>query len=186
MLIGDCSMNIFLETYAPSFDLSPFFFDSCPLYVYIFQAKFILVIHREKELAAVKINAADVDIIANELEVTFLLFFHAHEHISNFICQRLLTISVFVSGAVGQEGGRENLTWAQRWCCCCHSVSSSLTNHRDKLIRGSQILLRMIHRIFLECEHGSYYCLLSNHARYACNKAVSMLLYKGGNDCRVM
>jgi len=26
--------------------------------------------HREKELAAVKINAADVDIIANELEVT--------------------------------------------------------------------------------------------------------------------
>lgn len=28
-----------------------------------------LVFYREKELAAVKINAADVDIIANELEV---------------------------------------------------------------------------------------------------------------------
>jgi hypothetical protein len=38
----------------------------------------LVLLYREKELAAVKINAADVDIIANELEVTFLVFFHLH------------------------------------------------------------------------------------------------------------
>jgi hypothetical protein len=44
-----------------------------------FQLNIILVLlDREKELAAVKINAADVDIIANELEVTFLVSFHLH------------------------------------------------------------------------------------------------------------
>lgn len=31
---------------------------------------------REKELASVKINAADVELIVNELEVSFFLFFH--------------------------------------------------------------------------------------------------------------
>ena len=35
----------------------------------------MIVCYREKELAAVKINAADVDIIANELEVTSYLSF---------------------------------------------------------------------------------------------------------------
>ena len=33
--------------------------------------------YREKELAAVKINAAEVDIIASELEVRFYSNFHA-------------------------------------------------------------------------------------------------------------
>jgi len=38
----------------------------------------LVLLYREKELAAVKINAADVDIIASELEVTFLVSFHLH------------------------------------------------------------------------------------------------------------
>ena len=42
----------------------------------------VLICYREKELAAVKINAAEVDIIANELEVkTFPLLTPFSKHI---------------------------------------------------------------------------------------------------------
>lgn len=48
---------------------------------------------REKELAAVKINAADVDIIANELEVRFLLII-ANLLLSALISQMLNIFSL--------------------------------------------------------------------------------------------
>ncbi|CAA2976012.1 Hypothetical predicted protein [Olea europaea subsp. europaea] len=41
---------------------------------------------REKELAAVKINAADVDIIANELEVRFLLYNQFSTSFHEYFC----------------------------------------------------------------------------------------------------
>uniref|UniRef100_A0A2P2KG40 Uncharacterized protein n=1 Tax=Rhizophora mucronata TaxID=61149 RepID=A0A2P2KG40_RHIMU len=60
--------------YSPSGGVSTFFLNfSFSLMPTFLKQMCIIVPHREKELAAVKINAADADIIANELEVTFLV-----------------------------------------------------------------------------------------------------------------
>lgn len=59
-------------------------------------------------MAAVKINAADVDIIANELEVAFLLLFQCLEHVSICILWLLKISLSFMCKTVGQEGGRAN------------------------------------------------------------------------------
>lgn len=43
-------------------------------YTWLTNTAWCVLVFRERELAAVKINAADVDIIANELEVSFPIF----------------------------------------------------------------------------------------------------------------
>jgi hypothetical protein len=58
--------------------------------------------HREKELAAVKINAADVDIIANELEVTSSTDC-TEIYLEIYLHSNQLTYFSYIT--VGQKGG---------------------------------------------------------------------------------
>lgn len=90
----------------------------------------IFVSCREKELAAVKINAADVDIISKELEVCFLL----HNFFASNPCASAKGSNICFSlnlKTVGQEGGWENPTRAQGWCCCCHPTFASLESNQE-------------------------------------------------------
>ena len=67
LLVGDCSMKFYLKYHFTLFCFIYF------VWLY-FKQRWYFLCCREKELAAVKIKSDDVDIIANELEVSVYYF----------------------------------------------------------------------------------------------------------------
>lgn len=61
-----------------------------------------------------------------------------------FGCRSFMLPSFSTLKTVGLKGGWENLTWAQRWCCCCHSAFASVE-------KGSGVIYKWLRfLIFLE------------------------------------